>query len=137
MTHELVEFASLLDEIRGRIRRAQTRAVSSANREMLVLYWDVGRLIESRQEAEVWGSSVIPRLARALRTELPEIKGFSKRNLGRMIRFYREYPTLMEKVPQPVALLEPGGRDAFSPQPVARIAPATEPRPEPSRGAAE
>ena len=54
MTRDLVEYASLLDEIKGRIRRAQTRAVASASREMLPLYWDVGRLIENRQEVEGW-----------------------------------------------------------------------------------
>ncbi len=122
MARDLVEYASLLEEIKGRIRRAQTRAVSSANREMLLLYWDVGRLIESRQEVEGWGSGVIPRLSRDLRNELPGIKGFSERNLDRMIRFYREYPTLMVEMPQAVALLEPGARDSISPQPVAKLA---------------
>ena len=47
MARELVEYASLLDEIKGRIRRAQTRAVASASREMLLLYWDVGRMTET------------------------------------------------------------------------------------------
>ncbi|MCP3957346.1 MAG: DUF1016 domain-containing protein [bacterium] len=64
----------------------------------------------------------MPRLSRDLRNELPEIKGFSQRNLKRMIRFYREYPTLMTKVPQPVALLDSSARDGVSPQPVARTA---------------
>ncbi len=100
MTGELLEYASLLDEIKGRIRRAQTRAVQSANREMLALYWDVGRLIESRQESEGWGSGVIPRLSRDLHNELPEIKGFSESNLNRMVRFYREYPALIPILPR-------------------------------------
>lgn len=127
MTGELVEYASLLEEIKGQIRRAQTRAVSSVNREMLVLYWDIGRLIESRQEIEGWGSGVIPRLSKDLRNELPGIKGFSERNLDRMVRFHREYPALMEKVPQAVALLDPGVRDQNSPKPVAKIAADAEP----------
>ena len=122
MARDLVEYASLLDEIKGRIRRAQTRAVSSANREMLLLYWDVGSLIESRQETEGWGSGVIPRLSRDLRNELPEIKGFSERNLKRMIRFYREYPSLIPIVPQAVAQLGPAGKDEKVPQPVAQMA---------------
>ena len=46
---------------------------------------------------------MIPRLSRDLRNELPGVKGFSERNLKRMIRFYREYPSLLEEVPQPVA----------------------------------
>ncbi len=130
MTDELVAYASLLDEIKGRIRRAQTRAVSSANREMLVLYWDVGRLIEMRQEVEGWGRGVIPRLSRDLRNELPEIKGFSERNLNRMIRFYREYPDLIPILPQPVAKLDHAGRDEEQPQAVARMAPNAGPMPD-------
>jgi predicted nuclease of restriction endonuclease-like (RecB) superfamily len=123
MTGEVINYTSLLDDIKGRIRRAQTRAVLSANREMLILYWDVGRIIQIRQDVEGWGASVIPRLSRDLRNDLPKIKGFSKRNLKRMVRFYREYPALIpiatqdmpqsidssrpKKVPQPVALLHP------------------------------
>ena len=121
MTGEIIDYASLLDDIKGRIRRAQTRAVLSANREMLMLYWDVGRIIQIRQDVEGWGSGVIPRLSRDLRNDLPKIKGFSRRNLKRMVRFYREYPALIpiatqnmpqvvdsgiaKKVPQSVALL--------------------------------
>jgi len=90
--------------------------MSSVNREMLALYWDIGKLIEKRQEIEGWGSGVIPRLSRDLRNELPEIKGFSERNLKRMIRFYREYPSLIPSVPQPVALMEEGRRDEEVPQ---------------------
>lgn len=77
-------------------------------------------MIESRQEIEGRGGGVIPRLSRDLRNEPPGIKGFSERNLDRMIRFYREYPTLMTKVPRAVALLGPGGRSEISPQPVTK-----------------
>ena len=71
MTGELLEYASLLDEIKGRIRQAQTRAVSSANREMLALYWEVGRLIRSRQEIEGLGAGVLRWLATDLKNDLP------------------------------------------------------------------
>ncbi len=63
MTGAIVEYAPLLDEIKARIRRAQTRAVSAANREMLGLYWEVGRLIRGRQDIEGWGAGVLRRLA--------------------------------------------------------------------------
>ena len=128
MARELVEYASLLNEIKGRIGRAQTRAVSSANREMLLLYWDIGKLIANRQEIEGWGSGVIPRLSRDLRNELPEVKGFSERNLKRMIRFYREYPSLTPIVPQAVAQLGQAGREGKVPQPVAQISTEAEPK---------
>jgi len=58
---------------------------------MIRLYWDIGRMIAARQEAEGWGTAVIPRLAADLKNELPEQKGFSERNLKYMMRFAREY----------------------------------------------
>lgn len=94
MTNDLTQYASLLSEIKSRIGRAQARAALSANREMLALYWDIGRLITERQAREGWGTSVIPRLSKDLKNELPGLKGFSERNIDRMLQFYLEYPSL-------------------------------------------
>jgi len=82
----------------------------SANAEMLHMYWDIGlmvakNMVAKKQDAEGWGAAVIPRLAVDLRNDLPEIKGFSERNLGRMIAFFRAYSNLDEILPQPVAKL--------------------------------
>ena len=126
MNKELRHYALLLEDIKHRIQQAQTKAVLSANREMLLLYWDVGRMIDMRQKEEGWGTGVIPRLSRDLRNELPEIKGYSERNLKRMIRFFREYPLLRTKVPQPVAQLTDQARDEKVPRPVAQLLPAAE-----------
>jgi predicted nuclease of restriction endonuclease-like (RecB) superfamily len=93
-------YAVLLKEIKDRIAQAQARAVLSVNAELVRLYWDIGRLIDSRQRQEGWGTAVIPRLARELHNELPQLKGFSERNIGRMIAFYREYPDAGEVLPQ-------------------------------------
>ena len=73
---------------------------------MVRLYWDVGRIINQRQEQEGWGAAVIPRLARALHNELPDLKGFSERNIGRMRAFHRGYPDPGLFLPQPAAKLE-------------------------------
>ncbi|MFV9690956.1 MAG: DUF1016 N-terminal domain-containing protein [Desulfobacteria bacterium] len=62
-------------------------------------------MIHERQQHEGWGAKVIPQLSRDIRNELPEIKGFSERNLKRMIAFYREYPLLSANGPQAVAQL--------------------------------
>ena len=86
------DYAGLLKEIKARIQQAQTRAVLSVNAELVRLYWDIGRMIDDRQRQEGWGAAVIPRLARELRNELPEVKGFSERNIKRMLAFYRDYP---------------------------------------------
>ena len=56
------------------------------------LYWDIGHMIDQRQRQEGWGAAVIPRLARELRNELPEVKGFSERNIKLMVQFAHEYP---------------------------------------------
>jgi predicted nuclease of restriction endonuclease-like (RecB) superfamily len=85
-------FPKLLEEIKARIRLAQTRAMQSVNAELVRLYWDIGCLIGKRQRQEGWGAGVIPRLARGLRNELPELKGFSERNLKLMVQFAHEYP---------------------------------------------
>lgn len=103
------DYPALLSDIKQRVRHAQVRAVLAANAELIRLYWDIGALIDTRQRHEGWGSAVIPRLAADLRNELPEEKGFSERNIKRMLAFHREYSHLAaqnpsaEKVPQPVA----------------------------------
>ena len=96
-------FITLLAEIKGRIQAAQTRAVFAVNAELVRLYWDIGRLIDRRQERDGWGTAVIPRLARELHNELPDLKGFSERNIGRMIAFYRAYPNPPAFLPQAAA----------------------------------
>jgi len=117
-------YGDLLADIKTRIRQAQNRAVMSANAEMLRMYWDIGRMITVRQDAEGWGAAVIPRLAVDLRDELPEIKGFSERNMRRMIQFYREYSGLFLNWPRPVAKLDDtAAPPVIRPQPVAEIDP--------------
>jgi len=102
MSSDLAFYSSLLTEIKSRVRHAQTRAVLSANTEMIVMYWDIGQMIHQRQQMEGWGTGIIPRLAADLKNELPEVKGFSERNIGYMIRFAREYGTF-SILQQPVA----------------------------------
>lgn len=99
-------YAELLGEIRQRIRHAQARAWMAVNADMIRLYWSIGQVIDRRQQQEGYGTAVIPRLSRDLHNELPEEKGFSERNIKRMLAFYRLYPRAVldsELVPQPVA----------------------------------
>lgn len=117
------EYASLLRDIKDRIRQAQTRAVLSVNAEMIAMYWDIGRLIHLRQQDEGWGAGVVPRLSRELRNELPEEKGFSERNIKRMVAFYRAYPSPAAIVPQPAAQLD---ASRILPPPAAKLVPVEE-----------
>ncbi|WOO32244.1 PDDEXK nuclease domain-containing protein [Diaphorobacter limosus] len=100
-------YATLLADIKQRVRRAQVRAMLAVNAELIRLYWDIGRVIDERQQQEGWGAGVIPRLARDLHNDLPEEKGFSERNIKQMLAFYREYAQL-SFVQQPAAQIETG-----------------------------
>ncbi|MGO8749588.1 MAG: PDDEXK nuclease domain-containing protein [Thermoguttaceae bacterium] len=99
------DFSRLLKEVKARIQQSQMRAILAVNAELVRLYWDIGRMIDQRQKQEGWGAAVIPRLARELRSELPEVKGFSERNIKSMLAFFREYPDPPAIVQQAVAQL--------------------------------
>ena len=85
-------YAEFLADLKERIRRARVKAALSANRELILLYWEIGRMILERQKKEGWGSKVIDRLAQDLRREFPDIRGFSARNLKYMRAFAEAYP---------------------------------------------
>ena len=123
MSSAITLYRDLLADIKVRVRTAQHKAALSANAEMILMYWDIGRMIAARQKREGWGAGVIPRLALDLKNELPEEKGFSVRNIKRMLRFYEEYPAAPAKVPQPVALLQNIGNESavIVPQPAAPL----------------
>ena len=85
-------YADWLADLKGRIHSAQQRAALAVNRELVGLYWQIGRDILARQAEQGWGAKVIERLAQDLRTAFPEIKGFSPRNLKYMRAFAEAWP---------------------------------------------
>lgn len=85
-------YESLLHDLKQRIRMAQVQAVLTVNRELIRLYWTIGREILERQERDGWGAKVIERLATDLRREFPEMKGFSRTNLLYMRAFAEAWP---------------------------------------------
>ena len=99
-------YKALLEEIKGRIRTAQVKAVLSVNRELIALYWEIGKRIVYRQQAEGWGKSVIERLARDLLSSFPGLDGFSSRNLWRMRTFYLAHSQGISILPQAAAELK-------------------------------
>jgi predicted nuclease of restriction endonuclease-like (RecB) superfamily len=78
-------------EVQQRIRSAQYDALKAVNREMINLYWDIGKMIVTRQQNVNWGKSVVEQLAKDLQAEFPGISGFSTRNIWRMRDFYLTY----------------------------------------------
>ena len=97
-------YASLLAELKERIRTARLRAAVAVNEELILLYWSIGRDILDRQTAAGWGARVIDRLAADLRRDFPEMTGLSPRNLKYMRTFAEAFPE-REIVQQVVARL--------------------------------
>ena len=85
------DYRHLLMEVQQRIRAAQYDALKAVNREMINLYWDIGKMIVTRQQNVNWGKSVVEQLAKDLQAEFPGISGFSTRNIWRMRDFYLTY----------------------------------------------
>ena len=82
------EYATFISELKDRIRVARSKAFLSVNRELIGLYWHIGRAIVERQRKEGWGESIVDRLSTDIQREFPKIKGFSPRNIWRMRAFY-------------------------------------------------
>lgn len=95
-------YALALEQLKNRIRSAQLRAAVSVNRELIELYWDIGKQIVERQQTESWGRSVVDRLARDLQREFPGVSGFSSQNLWKMRVFFLAYTEEVRNLSQPV-----------------------------------
>jgi predicted nuclease of restriction endonuclease-like (RecB) superfamily len=85
------EYQELLISLKQRIRTSQIRAALAVNRELILLYWQIGREILTRQSQQGWGAKVIDRLSQDLRQEFPELKGLSRTNLLYMRAFAEAY----------------------------------------------
>jgi len=86
------DYTAWLAELKTRIHTAQQRAALAVNRELVLLYWQIGRDILARQGREGWGAKVIERLAQDLRNAFPDMKGFSRANLMYMRAFAEAWP---------------------------------------------
>ncbi len=84
-------YALLLAEVKERVRSAQYAALRAVNKELVGLYWDIGRMIVRRQEGKSWGKAVVERLAADLQADFPGVGGFSASNLWRMKSFFEAY----------------------------------------------
>jgi predicted nuclease of restriction endonuclease-like (RecB) superfamily len=97
------DYTSFLTEVKGRIQTARLQAGQAVNRELVMLYWDIGRGIVEKQKTAGWGEAVVERLAADLRAEFPDMRGFSADNVWRMRQFYADHSTpefLEQAVPE-------------------------------------
>jgi predicted nuclease of restriction endonuclease-like (RecB) superfamily len=95
-------YRALLTDIKARVRVAQIKASLSVNRELIQLYWDIGKLIVSRQRSQGWGKSVVERLAADLRKEFPGMMGFSPQNIWYMRGLYLAWTDEVENLQRAV-----------------------------------
>ena len=98
------DYRRWLAELKQRVERTRLRAVTSVNRELVTLYWQIGREILDRQQRQGWGAAVVDRLARDLKAAFPDMRGFSPRNLKYMRSLAQAWPDA-EFVQQPAAQL--------------------------------
>jgi predicted nuclease of restriction endonuclease-like (RecB) superfamily len=97
-----VGYAALLAEVKQRVRAAQVKAALSANRELILLYWHIGRVVVAAQNDKGYGKKVVEMLSADLRREFPAMQGFTANNVWRMRAFYSAYAETPRKLAQPV-----------------------------------
>ena len=93
------DYAHLLADVKERVRAAQYAALKAVNKELVGLYWDIGRMIAERQADSAHGDAIVEQLSRDLRAEFPRISGFSRRNVFYMREFYLLYRDLPKVQP--------------------------------------
>ena len=87
------DYPAFLADVKRRILHARDSAIRAVNRELVLLYWDIGRGIVEKQKMAGWGDAVVERLAADLRAEFRDMRGFSARNVWDMRRFFDAYGT--------------------------------------------
>jgi predicted nuclease of restriction endonuclease-like (RecB) superfamily len=84
-------YLAFLEEIKSQISSARIQASKAVNREQILLYWQIGKMIVEKQEIVGWGKSIVEQLAKDLKLEFPNTQGFSARNIWDMRKFYLTY----------------------------------------------
>ncbi len=106
MTKEIAQtpdYRAFIKDLKQKVQTSQLKAVRTVNTQLISLYWELGNLITEKQQAAGWGDAVIDQIAKDLTRELGGLKGFSRRNLYYMRRFYQFYSGQDEFVQQAVA----------------------------------
>ncbi len=99
MTDVPADYSQLLIEVKERVRSAQYEALKAVNKELVGLYWDIGKMIVERQAEETWGKAIVQQLAGDLQNAFPGMRGFSASNLWRMKAFFENYQGIEKLAP--------------------------------------
>ena len=116
-TPSIIKYPEWLADWKKRIQSAQIKAALSVNRELLLLYWELGRDIFEKQQTAAWGDGLIPRFAKDLKAAFPHLTGFSRTNLFYIRKWFLFYRERVEIVPQVAGQLP----DQIVPQVVAQF----------------
>lgn len=114
------EYRRFIEELKARVTSARLAATRAVNRDLILLYWDIGRAIVERQQALGWGESVVELTARDLQAAFPGTTGFSGQNVWRMLQFYVTH-TAPEFLSRLVRELEKEKRGASDPAKLSQL----------------
>ncbi|MCX6145546.1 MAG: PDDEXK nuclease domain-containing protein [Ignavibacteriales bacterium] len=94
------DYDQFLSALKSRIQTARLSAARAVNRDLILLYWDIGRAIVEKQKFLNWGDSVVEMVAKDLQKAFPDVRGFSADSIWRMRQFFAEYsdPAFLEQV---------------------------------------
>ncbi len=85
------DYKAFLQEIKEQVYQSQYEALKQVNKQLIKLYWFIGKNITEKQKTHNWGKSIVENLSKDLQKEFVGVKGFSTQNLWYMRQFYLEY----------------------------------------------
>jgi len=101
------EYNRFVQELKRKIASAQIRASLAVNRELIMLYWEIGKDIVLKQEQFGWGKSIVKKVSLELSKQFPGIRGFSVQNMWHMRAFYLAWHQEAIKLPEILPLSRP------------------------------
>lgn len=107
-------YHELLTTLKEKIRHVRSEAVLTVNRQILRIYWEIGKTTEKMETTGGWGAKTIDRLSADLKVEFPEMKGFSPRSLRYMREFFKAYPEYKELKPSVAKSYSVKKKNAFT-----------------------
>ncbi len=114
------EYRRFVEDLKARVVAAHLSAARAVNRDIILLYWDIGRAIAEKQETRGWGESVVEMVARDLKSAFPGTTGFSPQNVWRMLQFYRAHAD-ERFLAQVVREFSKGGKTAPNPERLSQL----------------
>jgi predicted nuclease of restriction endonuclease-like (RecB) superfamily len=98
-----IEFTTWIDSLKKKVHSARQKIAFSINSQLLELYWEIGKEVNTKISNSNWGTNIIEKISTELTSEFPDIKGFSRRNIYAIRQWYLFYSQKYEFVPQTVA----------------------------------